>query len=85
MEDRLSGSQGRVDRLLKTVERDTTASVHANSQNRHTVLVSVIAIDRQLSECLLSCPLSLTYSQRLFSFLQSLMTKKQDGLILTEK
>ena len=47
MEDRLSGSQGRVDRLLKTVERDTTASAHANSQNRHTVLVSVIAIDRQ--------------------------------------
>ncbi|AWP04136.1 Hypothetical protein SMAX5B_006392 [Scophthalmus maximus] len=39
MEDRLSGSQGRVDRLLKTVERDATASVHTNSQNRHTVLV----------------------------------------------
>lgn len=37
MEDRLSGSQGRVDRLLKTVERDTTASVHANSQNRHSL------------------------------------------------
>lgn len=58
MEDRLSGSQGRVDRLLKTVERDTTASAHANSQNRHRVLVSVIAIDRQPSECPFSCSLS---------------------------
>ncbi len=37
MEDRLSGSQGRVDRLLKTVERDTTASAHTNSQNRHSL------------------------------------------------
>lgn len=54
MEDRLSGSQGRVDRLLKTVERDTTGSAHANSQNRHTALVSVIAGDRQPSQCLLT-------------------------------
>lgn len=79
MEDRLSGSQGRVDRLLKTVERDTTASAHANSQNRHTALVSVIAIDRQLSECLLPVALSLMCSQRLFTFLQSLAPKEQDG------
>lgn len=34
MEDRLSGSQGRVDQLLKTEERDKTASAH--SQNRHS-------------------------------------------------
>lgn len=60
MEDRLSGSQGRVDRLLKTVERDATASVHTNSQNRHTVLVKVIAIDRQISECPLSAALSVS-------------------------
>lgn len=51
MEDRLSGSQGRVDRLLKTVERDTTAYAYGNSQNRHTVLVGVIAMDRHWSEC----------------------------------
>ena len=59
MEDGLSGSQGRVDRLLKTVERDTTALAHAYSQNRHTVLVSVIAIDRRPSECLHSVAPSL--------------------------
>lgn len=80
MEDRLSGSQGRVDRLLKTVERDTTASAQANSQNRHTVLVSIIAIDRQPSECPLSVVLSPTCLQRPFTFLQSLMPKKQNGL-----
>lgn len=51
MEDRLSGSQGRVDRLLKTVEWDVTASAHANSPNRHTVLVRVIAVSRRRSEC----------------------------------
>lgn len=68
MEDRLSGSQGRVDRLLKTVERDPTASAHAKSQNRHTVLVSVIAIDRQPSECPLSVAIALKCSQNHFKF-----------------
>lgn len=79
MEDRLSGSQGRVDRLLKTVERDTTASEHAKSQNRHTVLVSIIAIDRQPSEYPLSVALSLGHAHgglsQPFPFLQSLMPK----------
>lgn len=66
MEDRLSGSQGRVDRLLKTVERDTTASAHAYSQNRHTILVGVIAPDRQPSECLLLVALALLQSSQAF-------------------
>lgn len=66
MEDRLSGSQGRVDRLLKTVERDTTASAHAYSQNRHTILVGVIATDRQPSECLLLVALALLQSSQAF-------------------
>lgn len=85
MEDRLSGSLGRVDRLLKTVERDTTASAHANSQNRHTVLVSVIAIDRQPSECPLLVVLTLTCSQRPLTFLQSLMPKETGWITVTEK
>ncbi len=75
MEDRLSGSQGRVDRLLKTAERDTTASAHTNSQNRHTVLVSVIAIDKQSSKCAFSL-----CSQRPFTLLKPLVPMEQDGL-----
>lgn len=51
MEVRLSGSQGRVDRLIKTAERDTTASVCGNNQNRHTVLVRVIAAGKHPSIC----------------------------------
>lgn len=39
MEDRLSGSQGRVDPLLKTVEQGMAVWAHVNSQNQRTVLV----------------------------------------------
>lgn len=38
MEDRLSGSQGRVDGLLKTLKWDATAPAHANSQTRHAAV-----------------------------------------------
>lgn len=88
MEDRLSGSQGRVDRLLKTVERDTTASANANSQNRHTALVSVIAIDRQPSECPLSVALSLSLAHSYWPFLAlhlpPLAHAKETGRIVEE-
>ncbi|XP_075953467.1 zonadhesin-like [Anarhichas minor] len=47
MEDRLSGSQGRIDRLLKTEERDTTASAYANSQSGHTVLLRDVSAQQE--------------------------------------